>query len=56
MKIGMEVYLNGYLQGVIESIRGKTLIVNKGRCGYETERFEIKPKEYCDFIFNEAAE
>jgi ABC-type multidrug transport system ATPase subunit len=56
MKQGMLVYLNGHYQGVIEKICGKTLIVNKGRCGYETERFEIKSKEYNDFTFKEAQE
>jgi hypothetical protein len=54
--IGMEVYLNGYIQGIVESMHGKTLVVNKGHCGYETERFEIKPSEYNDFTFKKAAE
>jgi len=56
MRIGMSVYFNGYFQGIVESIRGRTLIVKKSRCGYETERFTIRPKEYKDFIFQEAAE
>ena len=55
--IDKKVYMNGYLQGIVESVRGRTLIVKKGRCGWETERFEIRPKhrELFEFEIEETA-
>ena len=49
--IGKKVYMNGYLQGIVESVRGRTLLVKKALCRWETERIENRPKHRVLFEF-----